>query len=136
MENQPMIEATPMEFAKTVIKHALFYTLAVAAVLLFCGKPSWARGLGLGGLASGINFLAMSLLLPRAVLTGGRSGQGWGALSLGLRLVLMGVAFGVALAMPQRFAPAACAVGLFAVQLTIFIDRFIEGLKANTAGSN
>lgn len=132
MENQPMTEATPQEYAKIVVRHALFNTLLAVLALTGFGRSEWAMGVGLGALASVVNFAAMTLLLRRALFRGG----GWGALSLGSRLILMGLALGVALTWPQWFTPAACAAGLFAVQITIFIDRFIVGLRARAVGSN
>ncbi|MCB2188167.1 MAG: ATP synthase subunit I [Deltaproteobacteria bacterium] len=113
------------ELAKSLTKKTLVLTVAVAAALYLVGQAAWARGVGLGGLASVINILVMAKLLHRVFTPGADRNMGWQLASQGIRFGVMAAALGVALVFPARFTPLATAAGLFAVQITIYLDRFL-----------
>jgi len=54
-----------------------------------------------------------------------RRAEGFSLFSLVARFGLMALALGLALTHPNKFAVGACAGGLFAVQVTIFLDRLV-----------
>jgi|GEM_PF-1258876 len=129
--------SSPRRLVEGVAKRALILTLAVCLILVVMGRLAWAKGLALGGLVSVVNFTLMAWLLPKALGAGRRRSEGWAFGSLALRFSLMALALGWCLYKPQSLSVAACAAGLFVVQLTLLTNRFLpERWREATWGVN
>jgi len=124
-ESGGISDSRPEAMAGALIKKALLITVGMALLFVALGNASWARGVILGGLASAANFYLMAMLLPRALGQSRRRAEGFSLFSLVARFGLMALALGLALTHPNKFAVGACAGGLFAVQVTIFLDRLV-----------
>jgi hypothetical protein len=115
--------------AKRLARRSLFLLLIAALLLVGLGQPAWAKGLVLGGLASAANLAVMAWLLPRAVGRSRGRSQAMSLGSIGIRFALMGGALAIALSRPSEISWPAAAAGLFAVQITIFLDRWWGALR-------
>lgn len=118
-----MDESSPRQLVIGVTRKALILTLAASLLLVALGQGAWAKGLALGGLVSAANFALMAWLLPRSLGAGRRRAEGWSLVSLALRFLLMAGALGLSLSWPGELSAAACAAGLFMVQITLLLDR-------------
>ncbi|MFH1057862.1 MAG: ATP synthase subunit I [Pseudomonadota bacterium] len=120
-----MAEDSPRQLVIAVSRKALLMTLAASLILVAVGRAPWAKGLALGGLVSVANFALMAWLLPRSLGAGRRKAEGWSLASLALRFLLMAGALGLSLSWPKELSAAACAAGLFMVQITLLLDRLV-----------
>ena len=117
-------------FVKGIIKKTLWFTLGGALLLLILGQSAHAKGLAMGGLASAANFFLMALWLPRALGRRRAVSEALSLLSVIPRFGIMGGALGLCLYFRSQFSVAACAVGLFAVQFSLFLDNYWRGRRA------
>ena len=120
-----MANSDPVAFAKSVLKRSLFAVVGAALLLFALGQGPWAKGLALGGLASAANFYLMALMLPRALSEGRGRAQGMSLFSIVIRFALMGGALGLAIFRQESVSVGFCALGLFAVLLTIIAERVL-----------
>jgi len=127
----------PAEFVRGIIKRSLAVTVAAAVLLGLIGGWHWGRGLGLGGLASVVNFWLMAGFLPRTLNPSRGKAEVLSLLSILVRFSVMAAAMGVALIFPQRFSIALTIVGLFMVQITLISGRVLGfGPSRPTHGGN
>jgi hypothetical protein len=119
------------EAQKKYCSRAFAAALVIGGSLIFAGHPSLGKGLIAGALCSIINFILIAQSLPYK-LGKNRSRASVAALaSIVLRFSLMAAPLVLAFKY-HLFQPLAVAVGLFFIQIVIFLDHLVLALKPST----
>ena len=115
-------------FVRRRMRFALILAVGAALVLVLAGYKPEAKGVALGALFSIISFGLMARTLPARIQRQGRSGRAFGFVWILARLALLAVPLVVAGKVQQISLPAA-AVGLFAIQATLYLEPLTSRLK-------
>ncbi len=113
-------------FVRQRLRWAFLLTLTAAFVLIILSHKPAARGVALGGLFSGLNFILLSRSLAGRVVRRDLPGRIWGIMWLLIRLAVLAVPLVIA-ARTDYFSLPAAAAGLFAVQAALLLEPLFKG---------
>lgn len=119
---------------KKYCSRALVTALIIGGSLILAGHPALGKGLIAGTLGSILNFLLMAESLPYRLGKTHRRAAVTSFLWILPRYALMAIPLVLSLKF-HLFHPATAAAGLFAVQLVIMVEHFVNAFTSSADGS-
>lgn len=112
------------EFLKRICSWALSIALVIAVLFLVLGERAVAKGLLLGTCFSILNFVLLGKSIPMALGKSRAKANIIGFGSILTRYAVLAVPIVIAVKSPS-FDLVAVIIGVFAVQMMIFLDHFV-----------